>query len=252
MSSLSRQVLLSGHEEDITQDQIPITHVFYTLSAFITHLSLVLLPTTSLTHLTIPTYMFLAYFQILVFLPLNYNLVLLYVKCHLMEKSTGSHQWVQVKSYMCRWTGGWALGLSCSCRVKQWPCVEFMSCVGGSDRQRFVCLCLGWPALSNPPHLDFVCSFWVHVSLVWLALCVKGTWTAWPAGCLQPHWLYVSYVQLSVQASSRCNSWNTEEREGKVRARFPLLMKNTLRISQKKSLFHLFPPCFLLLCFVFF
>lgn len=167
-----------------------------------------------------------------------------------MEKSAGSPQWAQVESYECRSTSGWALGLSCSRRVKQWPCVEFMSCVGGSDRQRFVCLCLGWPALSNPPHLDFVCSFWAHVSLVWLALCVKGTWTAWPAGCLQPHWLYVLYVQLSVQASSRCNSWNTEEREGKIGARFPLLMKNILRISQKNVSFICFLPASF--CFVFF
>lgn len=96
----------------------------------------------------------------------------------------------------------------------------------------FLCLCLGWPALSNLPHVWALCAAFEPM-FPWcdLHFCVKGRWTLWRAGCLWSSWLHVPCVQLSVGASSRCYSWNREEES----ERFPLVMENMPNISRKKK-----------------
>lgn len=96
----------------------------------------------------------------------------------------------------------------------------------------FLCLCLGWPALSNLPHVWALCAAFEPM-FPWcdLHFCVKGRWTLWRAGCLWSSWLHVPCVQLSVGASSRCYSQNREEES----ERFPLVMENMPNISRKKK-----------------
>lgn len=96
----------------------------------------------------------------------------------------------------------------------------------------FLCLCLGWSALSNLPHVWALCAAFEPM-FPWcdLHFCVKGRWTLWRAGCLWSSWLHVPCVQLSVGASSRCYSRNREEES----ERFPIIMENMPNISRKKK-----------------
>lgn len=133
-----------------------------------------------------------------------------------------------------------ALRLSCSCRVEQWPCVEFMSCVGGSDRLVVSVSLSGLACIEQSATcLGFVCSLWAPCFLgVTCTFVLKG---GEPRGVRDAYGRadYMFCVSSCLWKPAPDAPRETEESES---ARFPLLMENMPNISPKNAPFICFLP----------
>lgn len=136
--------------------------------------------------------------------------------CQLVWRSTVDNQWAQVDFYQCRWTSGRARGLSCSCHVEQWPCEEFTSCVGGSDRLVVSVSLSGLACIEQSATcLGFVCTLWTGVSLVWLALFCLGEVN--PVAGWMPIAALITF-SVSSCLSKPMQLWKHRREKGRVRA----------------------------------
>lgn len=136
---------------------------------------------------------------------------------HSLTSSSDSSPFVVIWGEMWTTSFQWAQLMMCACRLisisagQTWLCFGSAAAVvlNGDPAWSschvweavtdlwFLCLCLGWPALSNQPHVWALCAAFELV-FPWcdLCFCVEGRLTLQPAGCLQPPWLHVTCVQL--------------------------------------------------------
>lgn len=76
----------------------------------------------------------------------------------LLDKCRPAAAHVKVHSWWSESRMGSLCGSEVQLQLSCWPRMKFTPCVWRQRQTWFLCRCLGWPALSNPPHVWTLCA----------------------------------------------------------------------------------------------